>query len=612
MTRVPVPPALLQELAAAFRPEVGGAAGNISHSAPKNEGRVDLAAYLEHYGVNVLKVKDLAGSRLHCLAECLFDPAHNANEAAVGQAADGKLFYQCFHKSCKGRTWAEARETISKGDSLARFVVGSAAPAAAAGKRPGLRVVGGGMPPETSQSSEPPPPEPVTEGFSWSNLGNARRLVALHGADLHYNHLHKKWYVWTGQTWAEDQRGEVVSRAKATVESIYGEAKAQPWESEARGKLFKFALKSESAGEFAGMLKLAQSEPGIPVLPRDFDANPWLFNVANGTLDLLTGELREHRREDLLTCISPVAYDPAAECPQFEKFLFQIMGDNQNLVDFLWLSLGYALTGDCREQCFWIFWGSGANGKGTLVNVIKYILGNYWTNISTETILAKDNTGNQIRSDLAQLDGPRLVTASEIDKGRRLSESLVKSLSGQDSITARRLYGDEFTFTPQFKLFIQSNNKPIIRDLTEGMWRRLKLVPFPMDFKQNPDRELPARLAAESQGILAWLVRGCRNWLQYGNLAEPQEIRDAVQDYRDQMDPLKEFLEAKCLLSAELTATAAELYAAYKSWAEDNLKAKEQLSKRHFGLTLAEKGFRNGKGTAGVRLWRGLGLKTLE
>jgi putative DNA primase/helicase len=453
---------------------------------------------------------------------------------------------------------------------------------------------------------------PATEGFSWSNLGNARRLVALHGADLHYNHLHKRWYIWTGRTWAEDQRGEIVSRAKAAVESIYDEAKELPWESEGRQKLFKFALKSESSGEITGMLKLAQSEPGIPVVPQEFDSDPWLFNVANGTIDLRTGVLREHRREDLLTCLSPVAYDPEAECPEFEKFLYQIMGDNERLVNFLWCSLGYALTGDCREQAFWIFWGSGANGKGTLMNIIIEILGSYWTNISTETILAKDHNGSQIRSDLAQLDGPRLVTAAEIDKGRRLSESLVKSLSGQDPITARKLYGDEFTFTPQFKLFVQSNNKPIIRDLTEGMWRRLKLVEFPMDFKKNPDRELPARLSAERAGVLTWLVRGCLNWQRYADLAEPQEVRDAVQDYRDSMDPLKEFLEDRCLVFPEMKATAAELFKAYNAWAEEAEIKKEKLTKRHFGLCLGEKGFKNGKGKAGVRLWRGLGLKTIE
>jgi putative DNA primase/helicase len=613
--RAPVALELLQGLVAAFPP--AGSGGSNTNPAPPGqrggEGRFDLAAYLAHYGVEVVKVKEHGGAHLHCLETCLFDPSHDRNEAAIGQAADGKLFYQCFHNSCKGRGWAEARELVSHGDKLGQFVVGgSTVPAT---RRRNLRVVGSGQD-QGAQAGSPAPQEgaasPATEGFSWSDLGNARRLMAQHGQDLRFNHLSKEWYYWTGSRWSVDNCGEVVLRAKATVESIYAEALESEWESDRRKNLFKFALKSESAGRVAGMLNLVQSEPGMPVLPADFDADPWLFNVANGTINLKTGELRAHRREDMLTCLSPVPYEPEAECPVFEKFLYQIMGDNQGMVDFLWNSLGYALTGDCREQCFWMFWGSGNNGKGTLMDVIKKIFGTYWTNISTETILARDNPGNQIRSDVARLDGPRLVTAAEIDKGRRMSESLVKGLTGQDSITARFLYGKDFDFTPQFKLFVQTNNKPVIRDLTNAMWRRLKLVEFPMDFRAHPDKELPEKLQAELPGILAGLVQGCLTWQNYGGLAEPPEVIEAVQEYRDQMDPLKEFLEAKCVMGPEFTATAGDLYHAYKSWGEDNLKKQEILTKRAFGLTLGEKGYRNGKGTGGVRFWRGLGLRTID
>lgn len=611
--RVPVALSLLQGLAGSFGPAGSGASGGNSPRSGQQEetGRFDLAAYLAHYGVEVVKVKDHGGSHLHCLAECLFDPAHKGNEAAIGQAADGKLFYQCFHNSCKGRGWAEARGQISQGDKLGQFVVGgSTVPAT---RRRNLRAVGG--PDQGPQAGTSAPPgggaAPVTGGFSWSDLGNARRLMAQHGADLRFNHLNKEWYYWTGKCWAVDNCGETVRRAKATVESIYEEALESEWESDQRKNLFKFALKSESAGRVAGMLNLVQSEPGMPVLPPDFDADPWLFNVANGTIQLKTGELQPHRREDMLTCLSPVAYDPAAECPVFEKFLYQIMGDNQRMVDFLWLSLGYALTGDCREQCFWMFWGSGNNGKGTLIDVLIAIFGSYWMNISTETLLAKENPGSQIRSDVARLDGPRLVTAAEIDKGRRLSESLVKGLTGQDSITARFLYGKDFDFKPQFKLFVQTNNKPIIRDLTNAMWRRLKLVEFPLDFRAHPDKEMPEKLHAELPGILAGLVQGCLNWQAYGDLAEPPEVIKAVQEYRDQMDPLKEFLEETCVIGAGFTATAGDLYRAYKSWGEDNLKKQELLTKRAFGLTLGELGYRNGKSN-GVRVWRGLGLRTIE
>ncbi len=618
--RRPVSLQLLQDLAAALTPEAsGGSGGSLRHSGEKKEaGRFDLAAYLDHYGVEIVKVKPHGNGTLHCLAACLFDPEHTGNEAAIGQAADGKLFYQCFHNSCKGKLWAEARQLISGGDNLGKFMVGGAP--ATTGQKGKLRVVGGGSPP-ASPPGEAPPAPPATEGLSWSDLGNARRLVALHGQDLRFNHLNKEWYFWDGRVWTVDNCGEAVRRAKATVATIYEEAQNLEWNSDGRKNLTKFALKSENTNRIAGMLTLAQSEPGVPVLPDEFDADPWLFNAANGTIDLRTGALREHRREDLLTCLSPVAYDPQASYETFEKFLFEIMGggatqdqaaQSADLCDFLQLSFGYALTGNCQEQCFWIFWGSGANGKGTLMDCLERIFGSYAMNISTETLLAKDNPGQQIRSDVARLDGPRLVTAAEIDKGRRLSESLVKGLTGQDTITARFLYGKDFDFKPQFKLFVQTNNKPIIRDLTNAMWRRLKLVEFPMDFRANPDRELPEKLRAESPGILAWMVAGCLAWQKHNELLEPEAVKQAVQDYRDSMDPLKDFIEAKCLLGLDLTATAADLYHAYCAWADDNLQKKERLTKRAFGLALAEKGFRAAKGTGGVRLWRGLGLRTLE
>lgn len=311
--RAAVPLALLQDLASSFTPQAsGGRIENQRSSEEKREGSFDLAAYLDHYGVEVLEIKPHGGSLLHVLAQCVFDSSHGSKEAAIGQAADGKLFYQCFHNSCQSATWAEARGAISGGDKLGEFVVGGSARGPTGGRK--LRVVGGGAPPAAAKpGGGAPPAVPATEGLSWSDLGNARRLVAQHGKDLRYNHLNKHWYYWTGQRWAVDDCGETVRRAKASVESIYDEAKALEWESEQRTKLFKFALKSEASGQIGGMLNLARSEPGVPVLPEQFNVNPWLFNVANGTIDLRTGTLQAHRREDLITCLSPVAFEPGAQ-----------------------------------------------------------------------------------------------------------------------------------------------------------------------------------------------------------------------------------------------------------------------------------------------------------
>ncbi|MHB8071545.1 MAG: DNA primase family protein [Candidatus Cryosericum sp.] len=600
--RTPVAREMLEGLVAAYPPSPQttsskGEGGRGPDVGAVVDLRLDVAAYLAHYGREVSKVKDDGhGGQLFCLSECIFDPAHSPNEAAVGQSADGKLYYQCFHNSCRQHTWTEARAVISGHDKLTPFMPGR---------------------PSRSRKQKAPspgssgPPAPITEKFNWSDLGNARRLVVAHGQDLRYSQLNKEWYDWDGKVWRVDNRGEVVRRAKATIDGLYDEVKKLDFESDARKNFSRFALKSEGASRIQGMLILAQSEPGIAILPGEFDSDPWLFNVQNGVIDLCTGELQPHRREDLLTCISSVAYDPLAQCPQFHEFMAQIFDHNQRMINFIWTSFGYALTGDVREQCFWMLWGSGANGKGTLMDCISHIFGSYWLNISTETLLAQQNNSSQIRSDVARLDGPRLVTAAEIDQGRRLSESLIKGLSGQNTITARFLYGKDFDFKPQFKLFIETNNKPIIKDQTNAMWRRLKLVEFPMDFRAHPDRGLPEKLLSEAPGILRWLINGCLSWQDFGDLAEPAEVIQAVQDYRDEMNPLKGFIDTCCVLGTDLTITSADLYKSYCDWAEENLQKGERLKKKGFGLTLAGQGFKPTRSGA-ARFWRGLGLRIIE
>ena len=544
--------------------------------------------------MEVGKVKDHGGGQLHCLAECLFDPGHRNNEAAIGQTAEGKLYYQCFHNSCKDRIWAEARQIISGADKLSRFIVGGATKKTR--KKKG-----------DSDSREPPPL--VTGGFSRSDLGNARRLVAMYGKDLRYCYPAKRWYHWRDTHWRQDDSGEVVRRAKESLATIYQEAmEIADWDE--RKKVLQFALTSEKANRIKGMICLAESEPGIPILPAQLNADPWLFNCANGTIDLRNGELQPHRREDLITCLSPVAYDPEAAYVEFERFIYDVHANNDAVVYFLQNSFGYALTGDCREQCFWFFWGSGANGKGTLLNIIREIMGTYAIHISTETLLARNAPG-EIRNDIAQLDGPRFVTASEIDKGRRLGESLVKELTGQDPIRARFLYGDPFQFIPQFKLFVNTNNKPTIRDQSNAIWRRLKMVRFGRDYRNNPDGELPERLRAEMPGILLWMVQGCLNWQKYGHLWEPEEVIEATEDYRAEMDLLRDFIEEMCIVGPGLEATSGDLYKAYGDWAKDTgLDKKERLYQRSFGLALGEQGFVKARGTGGVRLWRGIALRS--
>jgi len=313
------------------------------------------------------------------------------------------------------------------------------------------------------------------------------------------------------------------------------------------------------------MLSLAESEPGIPIAPDQFDTDPWLLNCLNGTIDLKNGELRPHNRDDLITRMVPVEYDAKATCPLFLKFLDRIMGGNQSLISFLQKILGYSLTGSTREQCLFFLYGLGANGKSTLLNIVQSLWGDYATRTSSETFLAKKP--GSIPNDVAALRGARLAIAVEVEQGRRLAEVLVKEMTGGDTISARFMRAEWFSFKPQFKILLAANHKPIIRGTDFAIWRRIRLIPFTVQIpKEEQDRDLPEKLSAELPGILNWAVAGCLQW-HFGGLELPKEVDDATQDYRAEMDVLGGFIAERCIVDPGADATAAELYKSYTVWA---------------------------------------------
>lgn len=466
------------------------------------------------------------------------------------------------------------------------------------------------------EGAKPPPPL-VPDGLSFTldDLGNARRLVAEHGKDLKYVHLSKKWYFWTGKYWRVDNQGEVEQRAKSIVARLYREA-AETDDTKEAAKIAQHAIRSSSVGRILAMVRLAQGEPGIPMQPDDFNADPFMLNCQNGTIDLRTGNLGPHRREDLITSMAPVDYDPDATCDKWEEFLLQIMDYKARpdtatrMVVFLWQALGYALTGDCREECMFLLWGGGANGKGTMVNTVAAILGDYARNTPVESLLSRKK-GGEIPADIARLDGPRFVTSSEVDQGQRLAEGLVKALTGRDTITARYLYGEFFDFEPQFKLWMSTNNKPIIRGTDDGIWRRINFIRFPVHFApEDRDGNLRKKLWEERSGILSWMVRGCLDW-QCQGLVVPPEVKEDIAEYRNEMDVLAEFITDRCQVHPNNFATASDLYDSYTEWAEQaGLKEKEVLKQRTFGRCLSERGFLRDKGAQGARIWRGVGLRS--
>jgi len=435
-----------------------------------------------------------------------------------------------------------------------------------------------------------------TTKFNLTDLGNAERLIDQHGSDLHYCEEWEKWLTWDSTCWNIGNRAEIEQRAALTVRSIYAEA-AQIDDPDDRKAVVKHAFRSEAAGRIQSMIDLARGLEGVPVKSSEMDANSWLLNVNNGTLDLHSGDLHEHARENRITKLAPIAHDPNALCPTWDAFLYRIMAGNMRLIGFLRRAVGYALTGEVSEQCFFILYGTGQNGKSTFLETIGAVLNDYRVHTPTETILTK--RGDSIPNDIARLRGARLVTAIETDEGKRLAESLVKQMTGGDTVVARFMRAEWFEFKPEFKLFLATNHKPVIRGTDKAIWRRIRLIPFTVTIPDaEQDKALPDKLKAELPGILNWCVQGCLDWQSEG-LGAPEEVKAATAEYRREMDVLAVFLTECCISPPRggdiqdsptpLKTRASELYNAYVKWCEENNEYK--MSGTTFGRRLTERGF---------------------
>ncbi len=465
--------------------------------------------------------------------------------------------------------------------------------------------VGTSLPgPKGFKKERPIPAGTSVEEFRPTDLWNGRLFVRLHGDRVRYCEKLGGWHVFDGKRWKRSEDGEVERLAKDTVRQMYELAALEPNDSR-RTEMGKHAARSEAAGKLAAILDLAATEKEIAVPPEAFDAEPWLLNVENGTLDLRTGELRGQQPEDMITNISPAEWRGIdAKAERFEAFLLEAMDGDQGKIGFLQRAAGYSLTGDMREQVFLFLHGPEAAGKGTFIRAKADVMGTYARSTEIGTFLtARRDT---VRNDIASLVGARLVTASEPEDGQSFDEGLIKILTGQDKTTARFLFRESFEFSATFKLWLQGNHRPHIRSTGGAMWRRLLIVPFTKTVPEGErDRLLGEKLRSpeERAGILAWMVRGCLEWQRDG-LRPPDSVRAAVAEYRQAEDRLAPFLEEKTTSSEYGEVPAGKLYTEYKAWAE--LNGEKPISKRSFGMRLEEKGYVSTRKTGGTRAWSGL------
>lgn len=448
-----------------------------------------------------------------------------------------------------------------------------------------------------------------------TDRGNAVRVVQRHGADLHYCYPLKTWFVWDDRRWAEDQTGAVHWRVKETQRELFlqvadkmkrlGEEEGDD-ERAAQLKKLKLMLRHlldwESQRAVEACVRSMQSEEGVPILPDRLDADPWLLNVRNGTIDLRTGDLREHRREDYLSKICPVDYDPYAKCPQWLRCLDRWMDGNADLVDYLQRTAGYAATADVREQCLWFFFGPGANGKSTYLNTLRGALGDYAIQAVSELLLQKSLETHP--TERADLMGRRFVATVETDDGRRLAEAFTKQLTGGESLRARRMRQDFIEIRPTWKIFLAANHKPSVKGDDTGIWRRIKLVPWTVKIEDHEkDKDLAEKLKAEWPGILAWIVRGALDWQRLG-LGEPEEVTMATDAYRAEQDQLAGFLDERCVVGPEFQVRASALRDAYEEWSGDKINPKA------FSMRMEAKGRKSEPDSSNCRVYRGLGLRT--
>ena len=402
-----------------------------------------------------------------------------------------------------------------------------------------------------------------------TDTGNARALVIAHGEDI--RHVRQwGWLAWNGTRWERNAEKEVQRRAKQAADRLLDEIKDEP-DSTQRELMAKWAAKSLDQARLTAMVKNAESESTIDASTEDFDRDPWLFNCPNGTIDLRTGQLEQHFREDLITKLAPVDFDPAATCPQWEAFLDKIFAGNRNLIKFVQRAIGYSLTGQQAERAFFILCGSGRNGKTTLLETLRAVLGDYAGQIPIESLMTQKNSGRPgATPEFVELKGKRFVTSSETEEGQRLAESAIKKLTGANTIKARDLYEKFIEFAPTHHIFMDCNHRPEIRGTDPAIWDRIRLVPFAVRISdEEVDANLGEKLTAEAPGILRWAVEGCLAW-QCENLGFPSEVKEAMEEYRRESDILAQFLQERTTPEIGYRLRARDLFVEFRRYCQLN------------------------------------------
>ncbi|MCX7102761.1 MAG: phage/plasmid primase, P4 family [Methylobacter sp.] len=444
---------------------------------------------------------------------------------------------------------------------------------------------------------------PLTE------LGNAQRLYDSHADNVKYIEGAGWFLHWNTSTksWQWDVSGAMTRTLAASLPvSIYKEGEQYLQQVQ---KFAAWSRSSQSESTIKAAVSLYKDFPQARVPLHLIDGNPFMVGLDNArqVIDLKTGVVRDAQRDDYITkALNVHSLGQSKQAKRWLLFLSEVFGDDPELIEWLQKWCGYILTGSTAEQCFLFLYGFGANGKSVLIDTLRFIMGDYARAIASETLTETKRAGGSASPDLADLIGARLALTTETEEGVALAESLLKALTGGDTLTARKLYSAPTQFTPQFKIMMSGNHKPLIKGNDDGIWRRVRLLPFTKTFDESKrDTHLAEKLRAEAPHILAWMVEGCLLWQEQGLADIPKTIKDATAEYKDDQDLIGGWLAECCQLNPTQECVSTVLYNSYKYWCEINGLMKS--SNRVFGRRLSERGFTSRRSN-GASVWAGVGI----
>ena len=388
---------------------------------------------------------------------------------------------------------------------------------------------------------------------AFSDDGLALAFTERHKDELRYVAAWGKWKRWDGTRWKDDDTLAVFDRARAVCREMSAKCKEK-----------RMSMRLAEARTVAAIERLARSDRHHAATADQWDSDPWILNTPHGVIDLKTGDIRAHRRDDHMTKITAVG--PGGDCPLWRAFLDRVTDGDSDLELFLQRVFGYSLTGCTHEHAFFFLYGSGANGKTVLLSTISKLIGDYAMTAPIETFVK--GSVDRHPTELAALRGARLVVATEIEEGRRWAESRIKAITGGDTVSARFMRQDFFEFTPAFKLIVAGNHRPGLRSVDEAIRRRMNLIPFTVTIPPDErDEHLSEKLKAEWPGILEWMITGCLDWQEHG-LAAPAAVVKATDEYLETEDALSAWIAERCETKQTHYATSGDLFKSWKAWAE--------------------------------------------